>query len=234
MIEIVDNAVAWWTGTGAEVSADRSVFRAEKPRVTRLILRAPASADVISGLVASAPSTKTVVLEDVFGADRAEPADAAVRLADMPVMLRPAGPASAPRNPARIVRVSDPSELAVAERTIVEGFPVPALQPWRRGEALPARVLDVPGCSVWLAYVKDRPAAAACTFDDGEVVGVYWLATSPGHRSAGLGRAVMTHAVNAHAERPLVLTATEAGRPLYESMGFRTVTTTTWYMRRPH
>ncbi|MEV0899972.1 GNAT family N-acetyltransferase [Actinoplanes sp. NPDC049802] len=149
----------------------------------------------------------------------------------MPVMLRPAGAVQDCGAAVHVARVSDPDELATAERTIVEGFPVSALRPWRKGEGLPARVLNVPGHFVWLARLRGRPAAAGCTFDDGGVVGVYWLATLPGHRSAGLGRAIMTKALAAHPGRPFMLTATEAGRPLYESMSFRAVATTTWYMR---
>lgn len=223
--------MAMWAGTATEVSVDQAVFRAETPRTARLILRAPATADVISGLLDSVPTTKATTLEDAFGDGRGGPPDTTVRVLRMPVMARPAGPAAASGASVRIVRVADPGELAVAERTIVEGFPVPAFLPWRKGEALPERVLTVPGCSVWLAYREGLPAAAACTLDDGGVAGVYWLATSPEHRSAGLGRAVMGHVVGAHAGRASALIATEAGRPLYESMGFRTVATTTWYMR---
>jgi len=105
---------------------------------------------------------------------------------------------------------------------------VSALRPWRKGEGLPARVLNIPGCSVWLAQLRDRPAAAGCTFDEGGIVGVYWLATLPEYRSSGLGRAVMANALNAHPDQPFMLTATDAGRPLYESMNFRAVVTTTW------
>ncbi|XVU30083.1 GNAT family N-acetyltransferase [Actinoplanes sp. CA-054009] len=228
---VAGNSMAMWSGTATEVSLDHAVFRADTPRTTRLILRRPATADVISDLLESVPATRATVLEDVFGAGRAEPADPAVRVHDMPIMVRPAGPPPAAGKPVRIVRVTDAGGLGVAERTVVEGFPVPAFLPWREGEALPERVLSVPGCSVWLAYREDQPAGAACTLDDGEAVGVYWVATSPEHRSAGIGRAVMTHVVGAHPDRPAVLTATRAGRPLYESMGFRAIATTTWYMR---
>ncbi|MEV4538922.1 GNAT family N-acetyltransferase [Asanoa sp. NPDC049518] len=228
---LVNNAVAMWAGAALNVSVDPRVFRVETPRMTRLILRAPASAGVVTELLESVPPTKAAVLEDAFGAGRAEPPDPTVRVLDMPVMVRPPGTVRVSGEPAQVARVTTPDDLALAERTIVEGFPVSALRPWRKGEALPARVLNIPGCSVWLAHLRDQPAAAGCTFDDGAVVGVYWLATLPEYRFAGLGRAVMTKAINTRPDRPFVLTATDAGRPLYESMNFRAVTTTTWYMR---
>jgi GNAT superfamily N-acetyltransferase len=63
-------------------------------------------------------------------------------------------------------------------------------------------------------------------------VGVYWLATLPDHRSAGMGRAVLSTALATGPHRPWTLVATDAGRPLYESLGFVTVSTAHWYSRR--
>ncbi len=61
--------------------------------------------------------------------------------------------------------------------------------------------------------------------------GLYWLATLPGFRSRGLGRAILNRALEVYPSRPFTLVATEAGRPLYESLGFRTVAVATWYTR---
>jgi predicted N-acetyltransferase YhbS len=58
------------------------------------------------------------------------------------------------------------------------------------------------------------------------------LATLPGHRGAGLGRAVMSHGMAHRPGRTFTLVATDAGRPLYESMNFATVSTAAWYTRR--
>jgi hypothetical protein len=55
----------------------------------------------------------------------------------------------------------------------------------------------------------------------------------PEHRSAGLGRGIMTTAVAAYPSRVFALVATDAGRPLYESLGFRAVATVTWHIRDP-
>ena len=225
----LDNAAAMWTDLvpGAQVSD--GWLRAGRPQGVRLIPLKPA--DVPAALRAESP-TRAVVLEDVFsGTGPAAPDSGALR---MPVMVRrPAPLRSALAPDVRVTEVRDAEELAAAERTIVDGFPLRAYQPYVRTHALPPRLLGLPGWRVWLAYRHARPAAAAYTYDDGTAVGVYWLATLPEHRSAGLGRALMTTAVAAYPSRVFTLVATEAGRPLYESLGFRAVATATWYFRDP-
>lgn len=226
------NASAMWTALVPDSRAATGHLRIDRSRVTRLILSAPATAPAITSLLADLPVTGAVVVEDVFSAEEPQTTGTSVRVLRMPVMTRP--PASlAPTSPSqvRVVQVVDLTELAEAERVIVDGFPVPVYQPWVRSQALPPRVLDLPGWRVWLAYRGDRPAAAAYTYDDGFAVGVYWLATLSEHRSHGLARAILTKAIRAHPDRACTLVATEAGRPLYESLGFGTVTTATWYMR---
>ena len=104
-----------------------------------------------------------------------------------------------------------------------------ALQPFQAECMLPPLVLTISGWQTWLAYHNGEPAAACCTFDDGAALSINWLATLPEHRSHGLGRAVMCAALGSCARRTAVLVATEAGGPLYSSLGFRTVTEAAWY-----
>jgi GNAT superfamily N-acetyltransferase len=149
----------------------------------------------------------------------------------MPLMLRPAGGLDPPGTAAgiRVEPVAGRDALAEAERVIVDGFPRPALRPFRPGRMLPPQVLTTPGWRTWLACHGGGPAAACCTYDDGAALGVYWLATLPGHRSLGLGRMVMRAALAASPGRPAVLVATAAGAPLYRSLGFTAVAEATWY-----
>ncbi|WP_371497149.1 GNAT family N-acetyltransferase [Kitasatospora sp. NBC_00374] len=125
--------------------------------------------------------------------------------------------------------VLDADGLAVVERTVVEGFPVPAYQPWRRGGLLPAALLERPGFRAWLVRRDGEPASACLTYDDGEVVGVYWVATLPEHRSQGAARAVMEHALTAYPDRVVTLVATLLGEPLYRKMGFREHGVSRWW-----
>lgn len=65
---------------------------------------------------------------------------------------------------------------------------------------------------------------------------VAMVATDPGHQRRGYGEAAMRHALDVAAQRhgalPTFLHATDAGRPLYERMGYRTVSTHTAFMER--
>ena len=233
------NAAAMWAclapvarlvpGTAGGVS----VIDIPVQRATRVILHRPLAARTgwLGELLAATSQRGRVVVEDSFG-DLVLPPAGEVRVDRMPLMLRPAGDqASPPENgaDARVVRVAGPGALAQAERVIVDGFPRPALQPYRPGRMLPPQALAVPGWRTWLAYAGAEPAAACCTYDDGIALGVYWLATLPRHRSLGLGRAVMSAALAAAPARPAVLVATTAGERLYASLGFAAVSEAAWY-----
>jgi len=211
---------------------DKGRVRVDLPASTRVILREPPDAAALAEISRMSPA-RSVLLEDVFadpGSAALTPTSATLR---MPVMNRPAGAFDAPPPAVRVIEVRDPDTLAEAERVMVDGFPFPRYQPWVRAQALPPRVLALPGWQVWLAYLGGAPAAAAYTYDDGHATGVYWLATLPEHRSRGLARAVLTAAIAARPDQEFTLVATEAGRPLYESLGFATVATATWHTRPP-
>lgn len=220
------NATAMWSALVAGARTDDRMLIADRLGSTRVILRQPATAQTAAQIGRLAPE-QTVVVEDLFDGPPV-PAAAIMR---MPVMVRPPGAVAAPSVP--VTEVADLDQLAGAERVMVDGFPFPRLQPWVRGQALPPRVLELPGWRVWLAHVGGEPAAACYTYDDGEATGVYWMATLGAYRSRGLGRAVLTAAVAARPQQPFTLVATEAGQAMYESCGFITVATATWHTRAP-
>ena len=212
-------------------------------RAARIILRQPlaAGAGQIGALMRRAAERGRVVVEDSFGTLALPPGDG-ITVDRYPLMTRapaaveplpgldPGGAGTAGNGAAvRVVRAADAEALAQAEQVMVDGFPRRALQPFRPGCMLPPLVLAIPGWQTWLAYRDGEPAAACCAFDDGAALGIYWLSTLPQHRSHGLGRAVMYAALGSRARRPVVLVATEAGEPLYDSLGFRTVTEAAWY-----
>ncbi|MEU4561930.1 GNAT family N-acetyltransferase [Actinoplanes sp. NPDC023936] len=226
MIEMhLANAAAMWASHTAGVVRGDGYLLAEHPAGARVILLgAEARPDEVLDL---APR-RTLVVEDAFGVVEPGPGTR-----QMPVMIRRPGRVAAPITRVRVSEVHDPDELAAAERVIVDGFPLPAYQPWSPGRALSPDLLATPGWRVWLGRHEGSPAAAAYTYDDGTAVGVYWLATLPEQRSRGAGRAVLTAALAACPDRHVTLVATEAGRPLYESAGFVTAGVAAWHTRPP-
>ncbi len=231
----VRNAVAMWTAMLPDGHVDRRLLRVDRPTGTRVILREPLESLESHACfeIARISPAVPLVVEDVFGNLNPSPLTPASRMLRMPVMNRPAGMVDSASPGVRVVEVADQDTLAEAEHVMVDGFPFPSYQPWIRGQALPPRVLELPGWRVWLAYSRDAPAAAAYTYDDGDATGVYWLATLPSHRTHGLARAVMKTAIAARPDHEFTLVATEAGRPLYEALGFSTVAMATWHTRPP-
>lgn len=164
---------------------------------------------------------------------------------DMAVMVREPGPVErAPRvgRPGapgqgrpiadltiREVPYGDADGLADVERTVVEGFPVKAEQPWVRGGMLPVSLLAEPGLRAWLAQSGGANAGACLTHDDGRAVGVYWVATLPEHRSKGVARAVLETALAAHPGRSATLVSTLLAEPLYRKLGFVEQGVTRWW-----
>jgi len=88
--------------------------------------------------------------------------------------------------------------------------------------------------SVWtnfasyVGYVDEEPVSTAAIVIGGSAVGVYNVATLPGHQCRGYGETVMRHALaqarREHGIERTILQSTPAGLKLYERMGFRTVT----------
>ncbi len=230
MIDVyLGNAARMWAALVPDARVTHGCLRADRPAGTRVI---PLDASAVAGALDGVSPTTAAVVEDAFGG--APPNAPVSRTMRMPVMVRPAATLRVALAPSvQVAQVRDAEEMAVAERVMVDGFPLPAFQPFVAGRALPPRMLALPEWRVWLAYHHRRPAAAVYTYDDGTAVGVYWMATAPEHRSAGLGRAIMTTAIAAYPSKVFTLVATDAGRPLYESLGFRAVATATWYVRDP-
>jgi GNAT superfamily N-acetyltransferase len=229
-----NTAVMWasmapWSRPAAGTPAGLSIIHLPARSATRVILRRAFTADP-GDLGPLLQRRERVVVEDSFG-ELSLQADGGVTITRMPVMVKAPGSvtAPAPRSGIPIVEATTRDTLTHAERVIVDGFPQPALQPYRPGRSIPPLVLTVPGWRTWLAYDGGEPAAACCTFDDGRALGIYWLATLPEHRSRGLGRAVMIAALNHSPGLPAVLVATAAGEPLYTSLGFQPVSTAAWY-----
>ena len=148
-----------------------------------------------------------------------------------PLMMRPAGGA-APDPPAdiRVEEVAHPRALDDFARVLVDGFPIPELQPFRVGSFLDERVLGA-ALRLWVGEAADRPVATAAAYVAGGVLGVNFVATLPHERRRGYGEAVTWRATMAAPELPAVLLASDSGRPIYARMGYLPVTRFSLWVR---
>jgi len=90
------------------------------------------------------------------------------------------------------------------------------------------RLLDRPDVGCWIAWDRDEPVSCVFVTRVARSLGVFDMMTPPHHRRRGAARAVLTAALTDAAgwgepADAVTFWATPAGRPLYESMGFRIV-----------
>jgi hypothetical protein len=150
-----------------------------------------------------------------------------------PLMMRPSGGAVPDLPPdLRINEVADAATLDKFAQVLVDGFPIPELQPFRAGSFLDERVL-ADTLRLWVAGVADRPVASAAAYVAAGVVGVNFVAALPHERRRGYGEAVTWRATMAHPELPAVLLASDPGRPVYARMGYLPVTRFSLWVRPP-
>jgi len=150
-----------------------------------------------------------------------------------PLMARLPSPHEVPEAPGLEVReVTDGEGLAVAERVLVEGYPMPDLEPLAPGDLLAPAVLEGP-TRVWVGFVDGRPASVAAAHVHADAVLVEYVAALPWARGRGAGAAVTWAATLADPSLPAVLVASDDGRPVYERMGYVAIERWTAWLR-PH
>ncbi len=146
-----------------------------------------------------------------------------------PFMVRPPGGA-APPDPdgLEIVEATDAATMVDFARALA-GYPAPDSEVF----ANPA-LLDSPGTRVFVGFVAGEPVACAAAHVTDACVHVEWVATHEHARGRGIGAAVTWRATLADPAKPAVLLASDAGRPVYERMGYLPVTRfTCWAGTRP-
>lgn len=85
----------------------------------------------------------------------------------------------------------------------------------------------------YVGFVDDRPAGVVTTFQDGETLGIYNVATSEAFRRRGIGSALTAHAVRegqAAGSKQAVLQSSEMGVSVYRALGFREDVTIDFYI----
>ena len=86
--------------------------------------------------------------------------------------------------------------------------------------------LAVRGMEMFVAAQDGTVVSTVTVIQTDGVAGIWAMATASEHRRRGHGRALLTTVINRCLERGIArfyLHASEAGRPLYESLGFETV-----------
>lgn len=176
------------------------------------------SLERLQGLVRAFPAAPgRMVLQDCWSAT--SPLPGAEMILDAPVLFRDPTVDGRERVP-WVHEVRDDDDLRRFERTLVDAFPMPQLQPWIPGGLWDPPVLAITGHHLYIATLGGRVAGTSVAFDDGSSIGVYWVAVVPDLRGRGIGRA-LTEAAARSGPHPAVLSSTALGLPLYRSMGFR-------------
>lgn len=140
-----------------------------------------------------------------------------------PLMVLRAGTAVRPGRPVKVTRALGPELVGVAGDLVAAAFDVP------RGAI--ARCIDVgitatAGVETYIAWGDDGPMSAVSVTPTGNTAAISLMATPPQHQHKGMGRALLTQVIDDYRGRGVVrfhLGATEAGRPLYESLGFEAI-----------
>lgn len=150
-----------------------------------------------------------------------------------PLMARlPMNTPPTPSSPqgVEVREVHDADDLAVAERVLVEGYPLPGLDPFTPGSLLHPSLLSA-DTHVWLAQVDGKPAAVAAAHRHAGMTIVEYVATLPTARRHGAGTTVAWSATLADPALPAVLLASDDGRRVYERMGYLAIERWTVWLR---
>ncbi|GAA1696736.1 hypothetical protein GCM10009765_52520 [Fodinicola feengrottensis] len=231
----VHNAATFWCALG-ETRGNQIVRRpgflcvhgSERGGMRMMVLSAEPSSDDLAELTAliKGRADGKVTVEDAFGVVDLSALGLTSR--QLPVMIRQPG-AALPPSSLEVTRVELPEQLEQAERTVVHGFALENFQPYQLGQVFPASLLARDGIDLFLISRDGTLAGACMTVADGSVGGVYWVTTLPEHRSRGVGRELMYAVLAYLKDQPVTLSASRAGKPLYDSLGFTEIASSTWW-----
>ena len=125
--------------------------------------------------------------------------------------------------PYQVEQVSGEEDLRAVHQLLVSAFGLP-LDSIARFYA--PSLLAVPDARIFLTRRLGQPISTVTTTGAGEIVGIWSMATPPEQQRQGAGRATLEAAMAYHRAQGtsiFYLGATEAGKPLYERTGFRTL-----------
>jgi GNAT superfamily N-acetyltransferase len=141
----------------------------------------------------------------------------------MPLMIHEAPLAPAAEATYQVARVADADTLREANAVAARAFALPEDAAQR---AFGPPLLAAPGVELFLARQGSTPVSSVQTTRFGASVGIWTMATLPQHQRKGAGRALLQQVMQHHRDGGATLfylCATQAGYPLYERLGFHTV-----------
>jgi GNAT superfamily N-acetyltransferase len=149
------------------------------------------------------------------------------------MVLRPEVPVR-PSRPTNIVRALGPELVGVAGDLIAAAFDTPRDVIARCIEVC---MTDTSGVETYVACGDDGAMCTVSVTPTGDTAGISLMATPPEHQRKGMGRALLTQVIDDYRRRGVArfhLGATEAGRPLYTSLGFAPVADlSVWILEPP-
>lgn len=111
--------------------------------------------------------------------------------------------------------VTETSELVEFEHTLISAYPAaPA------GSLFAPGILHASNVTLWIARLDGVPVATAAAHHGGGVNGIEIVSCAPDVRGRGIGEAVTWVPTLVRPEVPAALIASDAGRPVYERMGY--------------
>ena len=124
-----------------------------------------------------------------------------------------------------IEEVEGDAALADFRRIVEEGFGMPA---GMGAAAISDRIAVHPDTALMLGRVEGEPVATSLLVRTNRVAGLYMVATAEAWRKRGFGEAVTWASIQEGAARGATFASLQAsamGRPVYERMGFETLST---------
>lgn len=186
---------------------------------------APAAISEIAARLRDRGLPGLILVADGAGeaADEAAAATSLVRAARMPLMSLSPATNSADTGTFLVRQAKTAADLAAANSLMAAAFELPVEH---INAAFTPRLLGEPAVAVDLVLDGAEPVGALQTTIHDGIVGIWSMATPPVQRRRGVARAGLTQALveryraGAHTA---FLIATDAGRPLYDAVGFTVV-----------
>lgn len=148
------------------------------------------------------------------------------------MVLRPDVPVQ-PSRVTKIVRALGPELVGIAGDLIAAAFNEPRDVIAR---CIEVSITETSGVETYIAWGDEGPMCTVSVTPTGDTGGISLMATPPEHQRQGMGRALLTQVIDDYRHRGVErfhLGATEAGRPLYTSLGFEPVADlSVWVLER--